>query len=339
MPPKLRVRKPTGRVAWPLVLVEGEEKAGKTYTSLSLAASGRVGRTFVFDLGDGTADEYAELGDYEVVELTGSYSDLVAQIEAATSIPSDDGRPNVYVVDSMTQLWDSLKAWTDDRARASKAGRAKLSEDPDAAVEPSMNLWNDAKGRYHRVLNLLRRAPGISVITAQGAEVAKVENGVPVAGQTTWSILAEKTTPAAVTAWVRMRRDPRSATLIGARSLHVDIPAGGLPLPLDRTLEHVVFDVLGAGAAFGVPQTPLTSVGIPVGDAKVRVRDAALHRYPTVTPEDLRPRLAALWRSEQLPDDKDAEITTDQLTAILTRIAAGDLDPDHDPEPDGGEEE
>jgi hypothetical protein len=328
----LRTRKPTGRVAWPLILVEGEEKAGKTYVSLALSASDRIGRTFVFDLGDGTADEYAALGDFEVVDLSGSYSDLIEQIEAAIAVPAEDGRPNLYVVDSLTQEWDALKAWTDERARNSKAGKAKLKDDPDAEIDPSMNLWNDSKGRYHRILNLLRRAPGIAVVTAQGSEVAKVENGAPVAGQTVWSVNAEKTTAASVTAWVRMRRDPRSATLVGVRSLHVDVPTGGLKLPLERTLEHLVFEILGAGAEFGIPQTPTASAGIAVPKAKQRAREAALHRHAGVDPKDVGPRLAALWREFGLPDGREAEVTADQLADVLTRVASGDLFAEEAPE-------
>ncbi|MFC8259942.1 hypothetical protein ACFUNF_20525 [Streptomyces sp. NPDC057291] len=32
---KLKIRKPTGVVPWPLILLEGEEGAGKTYSAVS----------------------------------------------------------------------------------------------------------------------------------------------------------------------------------------------------------------------------------------------------------------------------------------------------------------
>ena len=41
----LRTRKPTGAVPWPCVLLEGEEKAGKTWALAELSGSERVGQT------------------------------------------------------------------------------------------------------------------------------------------------------------------------------------------------------------------------------------------------------------------------------------------------------
>jgi len=236
-------------VAWPLILVEGEEKAGKSVATYSLSRSPHVGRTFVFDLGEGTADEYAELGPYEVVEHAGTFTDLLDQLRAACAIPAVDGKPNVIIIDDASALWALLKDWASARARQSRAGKRTLAADPDAEVDVSMNLWNDAKDRWNQIVNLLRTWPGIGLVIAKGREVSKVAGGVPVAGQTEWSVDVQKTTPAAVSAWVRMRR-PHTATLIGVRSLHVEVPNGGLLLPADNPLEHLIFELLGGGTGF-----------------------------------------------------------------------------------------
>lgn len=305
---ELRTRPPTGQVAYPLILVEGEEKAGKSVAAYTLSASPKIGRTFVFDLGEGTADEYAELGPYEVVEHNGTYADLLEQVRAACAIPSDPAAPNVIVLDDGTALWDLLKDWTNHRARNSQAGRKKLKADPDAEVDASMNLWNDAKDRWHRILNTLRAWPGIAVIIARGKEVSKVQGGVPVAGETEWKVETEKTTAFAVSAWVRMTR-PHTATLVGARSLHVDIPRQGLKLPETNPLEHLVFEILGAGGDFGTSNRVVPSIGIDRVTAKTHLleilKDGGLDedRAKTVAGE--------LW-----PSTNPAELTEDQWAEL-----------------------
>lgn len=297
---ELRTRPPTGQVAFPLILVEGEEKSGKSVSSYKLSASPRVGRTFVFDLGEGTADEYAELGPYEVVELTGTFSDLRDQLKAATAIPPHEGRPNVIVIDDGTVLWDLLKDWAASRARNSKSGRKKLTEDPDTEVDIHMALWTDAKDRWYEVVNLLRTWPGIGVIIAKGKEVAKVQGGVPVAGQTEWKVDAEKGLAFACSAWVRMTR-PHTATLLGARSLHVDVPAKGLLLPPENPLEHLIFEVLGAGGDFAESTRVAPSVGTPKAEAKNLLveRLKAGGQAPDVAVETAR----ALWDAGGFGDE------------------------------------
>lgn len=314
----LRTRQPTGLPAYPLILVEGEEKAGKSTVSLSLSASEKVGRSFVFDLGDGAADEYAALGNYEVVDLDGTYTDLKTQVFAACDEPQDDDRPNLIVLDSGTQLWDLLKGWTDTRARNSKAGQKILREDPDAEVDAAMNLWNDAKDRWGAIVSKLRRWPGIAVITAQGQEVSKVQGGRPVAGQTEWSIQAEKTLAATVTAWVRVKRDPRTATLIGARRMGLDLPRGGLELPTVNTLEHLVFDVFGA--KFSEVAAAPTQVGLSVAQAKTRLLDAVKVNGPDLSDDEATAYALTLWGESGI---EGPEVSASVLAELLAKVSDG----------------
>ena len=78
----LKTRKPTGAVPWPLVLIEGEEKAGKTWACAEFTASPKVGRCFWIDLGEGAADEYGAIpgADYEVVEHDGGWAYKVGDV-------------------------------------------------------------------------------------------------------------------------------------------------------------------------------------------------------------------------------------------------------------------
>lgn len=314
---RLHTRPPTGVPAYPLVLVEGQEKAGKSYCAYQLSASPRVGRTFVADLGDGSADEYAALGPYEVLELDGTFPTLVGQLEAAAAEPSD-GKPNVIVVDSGTDLWGVICAWADKRARDSKAGRRKLADDPDAEIDISMNLWNDAANRWTRVVQILRRFPGVGVITAQGKEVSKVDGGRPVPGQSEYRVEAHKSLPATVNAWVRLER-PHRATLVGARSLTLEVPAKGLPLPDQNVLDHVVFEMLGAGG-FAESEIRQSTVGLSRGEAKARLLDAVkLNRG--LSGDAAQADALRLWSDANLDACGD-ELPVEALADVLALVAS-----------------
>lgn len=330
----LRTRPPTGRPAWPLILLEGEEKAGKTTQALLLSASPRVGRTFVWDLGDGCADEYAALGPYEVVEFGGTYRGLVDSLVEATALPPTDGKPNVFVLDSGTDLWDSEKVRADTRARGSKRALAILKDDPDAEIDTSMTYWNDAKSRWARVVQILRQANGISIITAQGREVSKVQNGAPVAGQTEWSIQAEKTITSAAKAWVRVHRSPRRVELIGVHRIGLDQDPSKIALPLDRALDALVFDVIGIeGKEFSANTGTQITPGIDVPKAKQRL----LVAYKGLGLGDREAASAAseAWRAAGLADlTKDDEVEPSTLAELLASVDRPPEGPGDDPGPD-----
>ena len=248
----LRVRKPTGRIAWPFILVEGQEKAGKSALAYRIARSEQIGRTFVADLGEGTADEYAELGPYEVLEHDGTFTDLFGQLREAAAVPAHEGRPNAIVLDDGTVLWDLLRDWVGARARQSKRARDVLRSDPDAPIDVPRHLWNDANDRWEQVVTLLRTFPGVGIMIARGKEVSGTgPDGQPTKGRE-WQVEVQRGTTGATSAWVRCMR-PHTATLVGVRNLHLEVPPGGLDLPNDdlnaNPLEHLIFDVM-AGAGF-----------------------------------------------------------------------------------------
>lgn len=310
----LRTRKPTGEVAWPLILVEGGEKVGKSCTAFGFSTDGRVGRTFVFELGEAKADEYARLGPYEIVDHNGTFSDIYDQLEAACAEPRTEGRPNVVVFDQITSLWELIKDWTETRARSSKTARKILAEDPDAEIDISMNLWNDAKARWYKVINLLRRSDVIGVLVARASEVAKVQGGRPVSGQTDYRVEAEKSTVFAVTAQVRIGADHR-ATLVAVNSLDAQVPAKGLLLPEDLPLGHLVFEVLGCTATTGPQRITHGAVEIPRAEAMRR-----LLGYLTPNVPDPQSAARVIWDAD--PKSGAEEFAPDDLVRILD--AAGE---------------
>lgn len=252
--PTLRTRKPTGKPSWPTILVEGDEKAGKTWACAVFTGSPRVGQAYWIDLAEGAGDEYASLGNYDLIVHDGTFGSIYEQVTAAKTAAktaADAGDPPVVlVVDGINALWDSLKDWVTDRARRTKYARKVLAEDPNAEIKPASFLWNDANDRWNRILNQLITFPGIVLITAKGKEVAVMgADGNPIPGQKEWRVGTQKDLGFQVTAWLRLRREG-PATVVGVRSVNTEIgfrPGSRPPEPLsdEWTLDWFVFDALG----------------------------------------------------------------------------------------------
>jgi hypothetical protein len=263
----LKTRRPTGRAPWPFVLFEGPEKVGKTFSALLLSASERVGRTFAFDLGEGSLDEYLPLGPFEIVDHDGSLSDLLEQLGEAMAVPMDPAKPNVIVIDGGTHLWEALKSEADATARA-RLARKNRAVAADQEVQITMDLWNTAAAKWRRVIGPLLTWPGIVVITCRGGEVAAVENGRPVEGKKDWAVQAHKSLVFDASVIVRFVGH-RKAVLTGARSLALQVPEGEtLPLP-DFTLEDLIFNKMGlSGENTGTRQMTIANTADAVTDTE-----------------------------------------------------------------------
>lgn len=253
----LKTRPPTGVVPWPLILVEGPEKSGKSWACAELSTSDKVGQTYWIDLGEGAADEYGAVkgARYLVVDHDGSWGDIVAQIQAvraeAEKAAASGEPPVVLVVDSMTAEWDLLKDWAGERARKSERSRKILQQDPHAEVPVPMNLWNDATARHRRLMTLLLTFPGVVVVTARGKEVAEIDDkGKPVPNSRDYKVEGHKTLAFDASVWVRMSRE-QAPVVVGARSVHAGLrPGVDRPKPIpDFTLEKVIFDILKCSPA------------------------------------------------------------------------------------------
>lgn len=248
-----RTRTPTGVADWPMILIEGPDQVGKSYQAAQFTGCDKVGKAYWLSVGESAADEYINVpgADYVILDHDGTWHDILDQIVAAAEEAAGSDKPAVLVIDSMSSVWDMLKAWTNHRARNSKNAKKILAADPDAEISAPPNLWNDANDRHHRLMNLLSQFPGIVVLTARGKEtIAMDKDGRPIPNVKDYSVEANKNLPFRVTAHVRLsREDPplvvsfRSAT--NGRRPGVDKPER---YP-DFTLEHLVFDVMGLKTA------------------------------------------------------------------------------------------
>ncbi|MBL7487162.1 AAA family ATPase [Frankia sp. AgW1.1] len=234
-----------------MVLVEGGEKSGKSYSAALLSSSPRVGATFWIDLGEGSADEYGAIPGvrYEVVEHNGDYHQILArvrEVKAHARWAADNGQPpTVLVIDTVSDLWEALKDFATDRARK----RKKLAADAEVTV--SMDLWNEANSRHRRVMTELLTFPGIVVLLARGKDVAALDdNGKPIERQKDYKVEGQKNIAYDATVWVRMSRT-RKPEIIGARSVHAGIRPGKdesqqvkAPEAEANLLDWLVFDAL-----------------------------------------------------------------------------------------------
>lgn len=247
---ELRTRKPSGAVPWPLVLVEGSEKSGKSYMAAQFTASSRVGRCLWLDWGEGSGDEYAAIkgASYDLIEHDGTWASIKEQVLAAREVAQkalDAGeKPVVLIIDSMTAEWDDLKDWVDGKARRREKNRKLLERDPEAEITISTDLWNLATSRHKELMRLLMRFPGIVVVTARGADQVAMENGQPTTKRT-WKVEGQKNLAYDASVWVRLSRTEHPL-IVGARSVHAGIvPGEDKPKRIpDLTLEQLVFDIL-----------------------------------------------------------------------------------------------
>jgi hypothetical protein len=259
----LRTHAPTGRIPWPLILLEGQEKSGRSWSIAEFSKSDRIGTLYWIDLNEGAAEEYGAIpgANYQVVEMdTGDYHELLHVLELLhkeASRARDAGeKPVALGIDSGTAIWAGLKDWASSRARSSSRGQSLLRKDPHAEVKISTTHWNDAASRWRKIQTLLATFPGPVIITARGKEVAVIgPDGNPVEGQREWSVDCHKELPYTATAWVRMQRTT-PPIVIGARSVHAGIkPGADDPKPITdpraegRLLEWLIFDLLRVDAA------------------------------------------------------------------------------------------
>jgi len=327
---RIKSRQPTGEIGYPLILLAGDEKAGKSLVPVVLSRSQRVGMTYWFDLGEGAADEYAVLpgAQYQVIEHDGSYRDILEQMTAvwheAARAQREGEPPVVTVFDSASAEWTMLVNWTNDRARRSRTGQKKLEHDPDAEIDPTSNLWNDATKRHYRLMNLWMTFPGICILTARGKEVMQMKNGQPDTNAP--KLLkpeGQKGLAYDVDAWIWMHREPRRAELMGVRSLRVST---GDRLPTTKVgnwdvldLDAFIFDVLGATC----PKKDDALVQLH-GDALEGVIDL-IQTCPTE--EDLQ----AIWnrtKTQVTPNQREELLTLVNQRLAVLRTPASQAEPD-----------
>lgn len=236
----LKIRKPSGKPPWPMILLAGAEKSGKSWSAAAFSSSDLIGRTFWIEIGEGSADQYGAMpgARYEIIDHDGSYQQILTACREAVAEPAVKGKPNAIVLDSMTELWDLLCNEQQEVANKKRGGT-------EATI--TMDQWNTAKKRWRRVIDALRTNSGPIILTARFEQVTVMDKAGKPTTQKEWKVRAEKNLPFEVDGIVELPK-PRQAYLNGMRSVVLQVPQGGhMPLP-DFTIDKLFRD-LGLSAA------------------------------------------------------------------------------------------
>lgn len=269
---ELKTRQPTGKPSWPILLLAGAEKAGKTYSAAEASASTLIGRTLWVGIGEDAPDEYGALpgARFEIVEHDGTYRAILATLTACAAQPSKPAKPNLLVLDSATRLWDLL--CDEQQVEANRRARVKAEKykrpvpDEDATI--TVDQWNTAKQRWAHVIDVLRAHQGPSIVTARLESVVVMKDDKPTTDRT-WKVKAEKSLPYDVGCIVEM--PTRGETyLAGVRSLRFKGDDSGRTEYRPFTVEKLWRD-LGLDETVGAR----THSGIDAEDKPLLAGDAA----------------------------------------------------------------
>lgn len=223
-------REPTGKPSWPILLIAGGEKAGKSYASAKASASELIGQTFWVGVGEDDPDEYGAIegARFLIAKHDGTHKSILAALRDASNQPRVDGKPNLLVLDSGTRVWEMLSDEAQERAnmRAKRAAEKwNKKYDPDAEATIGPDLWNKATARWQDVMDVMREHDGPSIITARLDIVAVMDDKGQPTKDKTQKIKGQKSLPFDVGAIVEMP-ERGSSYLTGVRSLKLDLPVG-----------------------------------------------------------------------------------------------------------------
>jgi hypothetical protein len=214
----LQTRKPTGLPSWPIGLLAGKEKTGKSWACAQASASPLLNRTLWIGVGENDPDEYGVVpgANFEIVVHDGSYRGILGAVRDAVAEPRGE-RPNLIVLDSGTRLWNLIT----DNAQVAANRRAKGRKNANNDYTISMDLWNMAAQQWKDVMDVLRGHDGPVLITARLDEVAVMEGGQPTTDRT-WKVQGHKSLPFDVD-WVVEMRERGKFLLTGVRSAHMPL--------------------------------------------------------------------------------------------------------------------
>lgn len=254
----ITTRKPSGRASWPFILLAGVEGAGKTWAAVEATGMDQVDRAFFLELGEGMADEYGAVpgADFEIIEHDGSVGQVREAIAWAAQQPAADGKHNMLIFDSLSELWALLS--DNAQAEANRRVQRKGRQVPEGGAQVTMDLWNRATDVWEGIIAQLQRFPGPVLGTARLEMVTLMdEKGQPTKDRD-WKIQAQKRLPYRAQVIVQARQ-PRRWTMT---KIATTVPE----LQLEPGSEHTFND-------FSVAKL-LTAMGVGADTAASRFTEA-----------------------------------------------------------------
>lgn len=332
---ELKFHEPSGAVPPPFLLVEGEEKAGKSTEVAKFTGCDRIGQTYWIELGSGerTGEWYIKvpgakylLADHDAVS---TWRGLNEQIDAIAEdvekrLAAGEKTPMI-VIDSMTAEWRGLSKWADWKARNSRSAKKILAADPNADITVGPAYWNPATGRHEDLLAKLANIPAIIVFTARGKEVTEFgKDGQPVDSgrKKTWSVAAQKDLGFFVDCWVRMYRGG-PAEIVSCRgvtdnAIHVGVDEAVTVKAVD--LEHLIFERYGFDPANTMrrPDREMDAVAPTAEEERRQNPEQDAPAQPQFGEDEI---LAAA----QILEDADKATTRDELAKLWAEATKSKL--------------
>ena len=212
------IRKASGLPSWPVTLVAGREKVGKSYAAAVASASDLIDRTFWISFGEKDPDEYGAIpgSRIEIIENNNTLADLADAIMFAHQQPKSD-KPHMLVIDSASRIWEAIT----NRVNATAANRGKRDRNGELVI--GTDLWNKGNQEWSKLLGIIRRWEGPVVLTARMDQVTVMDDrGLPTKDKTE-KIKTQKNLPYDVDAIVEMP-ERGTAILAGVRSVAYQFP-------------------------------------------------------------------------------------------------------------------
>jgi len=157
--------------------IVGASGSGKTYSALSIAT--KLGRTAVVDTESGSASKYADLFDFDVLELSAPFSPdkYIAAIAAAASAGYE-----VVILDSLSHAWvgtGGVLDIVDNAAKASTSGNTYMAW---KAGTPVQNALIEAivTAKIHVIGTMRSKTEYILVKNDRGKEAPRKVGMAPV---------------------------------------------------------------------------------------------------------------------------------------------------------------
>lgn len=264
----IKTRKPTAKPSWPVLLLAGAPKSGKSYSCALASASELVDGAYWVSFGETSPDQYGALpgADFGIIDNEHHGGTIGGLVNVLTEIASEKqgAKPKLLVVDSMTTVWDAIKSNLQATANQRAARRASKYNKvaPEGDQQITMDLWNQGRGWWRHIVQAINAYQGPVVLTARLDNVAEVRDGKPTGGREE-KIRAEKDLPYDVDAIVNMPERGK-AILWGLRSVVA---------PLSGATEMSNFTVEGLWKTIGLDQITDRSVSEPAEPAALDGED------------------------------------------------------------------
>lgn len=152
----MEIRKAVRRKAKLRLGIVAPSGAGKTYSAL-LMAFGLGGKVGLIDTEHGSGDLYAQLGDYDIIQIEAPYT--IAKYRAAIAA-FERGGYSVIIIDSLSHAWAGDGGLLDKQGKIADSGKGN-----------SYTAWRTITPEHNTLIDAMLQSPAHIIATMR----AKVE--------------------------------------------------------------------------------------------------------------------------------------------------------------------